>query len=443
MVLLPPSRDLRTASRLTLLMIAFSALLGACGSRTIGTGVILWSPEETVIRSGSVVTVLSQSDITDTYRVSADELVEPLDIARWRVEVHAEETTARMRAAEYLSALEGNPSLHARATRSALPLRSEPRASAGNTVYRLRENEQVKLIGREPEQTNIEGLVSYWYEAMTETGERGWVFGYTLQVFDPTDDTVVVETGRGADPLIDMLLQNVWRPVYYLEMISSRAFDLELFRPEFGLFPRPEDNQLELVLPYHATVFEYERIAAAGPRRYVAEGTSLQLTFQRNDELSLRYTHDGRQYVLAMQRVPGDIQEYVENEIERRRARYERLLERGPDFGSDAYGALTLLENQRFNWSGYHRLVPTAISPQASSTGRIDLGLYLSPALRQEYQGALSFSFDGAQATTSFVYQLLEGGIRLVWVPANNIRDRVVQSVGVSPLTIFMSAVGE
>lgn len=443
MVVLPHSRALRAASRLILLTIAFSAVLGACGSRTIGTGVVLWSPDETVIRSGSVVTILSQSDITDTFRVSADELMEPLDITRWRVELHPEETAARTRAAEYVSALEGNPSLHARATRSALPIRSEPRAAAGNTIYRLRENEQVKLIGRQSEQTNLEGLVSYWYEAMTQTGERGWVFGYTLQVYDPTDDTVIVETGRGADPLIDMLLQNVWRPVYYLDMISSRAFDLELFRPEFGLFPRPEDNQLDLVLPYHATVFEYERIAPAGPRRYVAEGTSLQLTFQRNDELSLRYTLDGRQYILAMQRVPGDIEEYVENEIDRRRALYERLLERGPDFGSDAYGSLTLLENQQFSWTGYQRLVPTAISPQASSTGRIDLGLYLSPSLRQEYQGAIAFRFDGAQAPASFVYQLLEGGIRLVWVPAANIRDRIVQSVGVSPLTVFMSAVGE
>lgn len=443
MALLPRGRGLRTASYLTVLTIAALAVLGACGSPSIGTGVVLWSPDEAVIRSGSVVAVLSQSDITDTYRVSAEELAEPLEIARWRVELHAEESAAATRAAAYAAALDGNASLHARATRSALPIRSEPRAVTGNTVYRLRENEQIKLIGRQPERTNLEGLVSYWYEAMTETGERGWVFGYTLQVFDPTDDTVVVDTGRDTDPLIDLLLQNVWRPVYYLDMISSRAFDLELFRPEFGFFPRPEDNQFELVLPYHATIFEYERIAPAGSRRYVAEGTSLQLTFQRNDELSIRYTLDGRQYILALQRVPGNIQEYVENEIERRRARYQRLLDQGPDFGSDAYGALTLLENQQFSWTGYQRLVPTAISPRASSTGRVDLGLYLSPALRQKYHGALSFRFDGAEGATSFVYQLLEGGVRLVWVPATNIRDRVVQSVGVSPLTVFMSAVGE
>ncbi len=436
-------RGCSAVSRISLLFLVLSAALWGCGDRPLGTGVVLWSPDESLLRSASVVSVLSQSEITDTYRVSADELAEPLDIERWRVELHDDADRARTRASEFASALEGNPSLHARATRSALPVRSEPRAAAGNTIYRLRENEEVKLIGRQPEETDLEGLVSYWYEAMTATGERGWVFGYTLRLFDPTDDTVVVETGRGADPLIDLLLQNVWRPVYYLDMIASRAFDLELFRPEFGLFPQPENRQLELVLPYHATIFEYEQIAPAGSRRYVAEGTSLQITFQRNDELNLRYTLEGRQYILAMQRVPGDIEQFIENEIERRSAVYERLLERGPELGSDAYGSLTLMPNQQFAWTGFQRLVPTAISPQALSTGRIDMGLYLSSALRRDYDGALAFRFDGEQTPASFVYQLLEGGIRFVWVAPQNIRDRIVQSVGVSPLTVFMSAVTE
>ena len=425
-----------------LLAIVVAAILVACGPSSIGTGVILWSPDESLVRSGAVVSVVSQSEITDTYRVSGAGLGEPLDVDRWRVELFSENEPAEVFAAAYRDSLDGNPSLLARATRNALPIRAEPRAAAGNTVYRLRENEEIKLIGRQPEQTNLEGLVSYWYKAMTRSGERGWVFGYTLQVFDPRSDTVVSEAGGSADPLIDLLLGNVWRPMYFVDMISNRAFDLEMFRPEYGLFPRPEDNQIELVLPAHATVFEYQRIARAAARRYVAEGTSLQLTFQRNDELNIQYSVGGRQYLIAMQRVPGEIDEYVTAELERRVTAYERLHDRGPEFASDAYGVLTLDPEERFTWMGYERLVPTAISHGAGNGGSIDLGLFLSPALRREFDGALYFRFDGAQEPVGFAYRFIEGGVRFVWIPAEDIRDRVVQRGGVSPLTVFMSATG-
>ena len=439
------SRTLRVLPRsfsTVLLAVVLPAILIACSPSDIGTGVILWSPDESVVRSGSVVSVISQSEISNTYRVSGAGLTEPFEVDRWRVELFVEKDPAEAFATRYRDSLGGNPALLARATRNALPIRSDPRATTGNTVYRLRENEEVKLIGRQAEQTNLEGLVSYWYEAMTRTGERGWVFGYTLHVYDPKSDTVVSQAGGSADPLIDLLMENVWRPMYFLDMISNRAFDLEIFRPEYGLFPRPEVNQIELVLPAHATVFEYQQIARAAARRYVAEGTSLQLTFQRNDELNVQYSVGGRQYLVAMQRVPGDIEEYVSAELERRVTAYERLHDRGPEFVSDAYGMLTLDQDQRFAWMGYERLVPAAISREAGNAGRIDLSLYLSQPLRREFDGALYFRFDGAPEPVGFAYRFIEGGVRFVWVPAEDIRDRIVQRTGVSPLTVFMSATG-
>ncbi len=437
------SRKLLLRLRTVLLAPVILTVLAACAPSAIGSGVILWSPDESVVRSGSVVTVVSQSDINNTFRVSGASLREPIDLDRWRIELFTEKEAADAYAARYRDSLDGKPSLVARATRNALPMRAEPRAVTGNTIYRLRENEEIKIVGRQPEQTNIEGLVSYWYEAMTATGERGWVFGYTLRIFDPTSDTVVAEAGGSADPLIDLLLQNVWRPMYFLDMISNRAFDLETFRPEYGLFPRPENNQFELVLPAHATVFEYERIARAAARRYVAEGTSLQLNFQRNDELNIQYSLGGRQYLIAMQRVPGEIDEYVAAELERREAAYERLHGRGPELESDAYGILTLEPDERFTWMGYERLVPAAISHDAGNTGRVDLGLFLSPSLRRDFDGAVNFHFDGAQEPVAFAYRLVEGGVRFVWIPPDDIRDHIVQRTGVSPLTVFMSAAGD
>jgi hypothetical protein len=424
-------------------LLALASLLAGCGSNGIGSGVLLWSPDENSIESGSVVTVASESDISETYTVTSEELESPLEVERWRLQFFEDQEGATAYAAEYADAFEGNTTLYARATRNALPIREAPRAGSTNPVYRLREGEEIKLIGRQPEETDLEGLVSYWYEALTRTGQRGWVFGYTLEVFDPTDASFVVERGTTRDPLVDLLLQNTWRPIYFLDMISNGAIDLELFRPEYGLFPDPENDQLELVMPNHATIFEYESITRVGSRRYLAEGTTLQLTFQRNDELSLQYLLDGEQHIVAMQRVPGEIEEYVDAELERRAAVYEQLVSRGPRFESDNYGTLEFLVDQRFGWTGYERLVPTPIPQGAETTGSIDLGLFLSASLMQEFDGAISFQFDGALNPVSFAYTFRQNGIRLVWVPPENIDDRLVQETSSTPLTIFMSSAGE
>ncbi|MFW6312410.1 MAG: SH3 domain-containing protein [Spirochaetota bacterium] len=427
-------------SRAGLLCTVFALI--ACATQDIGTGVVLWSPDESVIESGSVVSVLSESDISDTYEITADTLDEPIEIERWRIDLFAEPEAAQARAAEYAASLEGNTQLYARATRNALPMRSDATPSS-STVYRLRMNEEIKLIGRLPEQTDLGGLVSYWYEALTATGARGWTFGYTLEVFDPTDPSVIVDTGGNTDPLVDLLLQNTWRPMSFIDMISNGAIDLEEFRAEYGLFPDPENNQFELVLPRHATIFEYEAITRVGSRRYVAEGTSLQLTFQRNDELSIQYELDGQQHTLALQRVAGGIDDYIERERERRSRVYQELIERGPEFTSNAYGTLAFLEQQRFNWTGYGRLVPTAIPEGTGTSGRVDLGLFLSAGLMQEFDGALSFVFDGNPTPASFAYTFREGGVRLVWIPPRDIEDRLVLRTTASPLTIFMSSTGE
>lgn len=435
-----PAASLRTA--LVAILFVLALALTGCETRSIGSGVLLWSPDESTIQSGSVVTVRSESEISDAYTISSQALEGPMEIESWRLDLYEEEESARAAAAEYANALDGNTTLYARALRNALPIRDEPQAGATNTVYRLREGEEFKLVGRQPEETNQGGLVSYWYEALTKTGDRGWVFGYTLEVFDPTDPSVVVESSGAADPLVELLLGNVWRPIYFVDMVSNGGIDLDLFRPEYGLFPDPENNQLELVLPSHATIFEYEEITRVGSRRYLAEGTSLQLTFQRNDELSLQYTLDDRQYTLAMQRIPGEVAEYVDAEIERRDRVYQELVDRGPGFQSDNYGELVFLEGQRFTWTGYDRLVPEAIPSGAGQSGTVDLGLFLSARLMGEFDGALSFHFDGADEPSSFLYAFRDNAIRLVWVPRENIDERLVQRQTTSPLVIFMSSTG-
>jgi hypothetical protein len=225
-------------------------------------------------------------------------------------------------------------------------------------------------------------------------------------------------------------------------MIANNTIDLEVFTESYGFWPDPENNSIDLVLPWHETVFDYEEIVRVGPRRYFAEGTSLQMTFQRNDELSIQYVYEDREFVQAFQRVEEDISVYITAEQERRGQVYARIMARGPSFRSDNYGRLELFPNRRFEWTGTRRLVPRMVPESASTTGTIDLGLFLAAPLMQRFDGALAFRFDGAEEPVFFVYTLRDDGVRFVYVPPENVTDALVEDEGPSPLTIFMSASG-
>ncbi len=426
------------ASRLALIL-SFVAIVLSCGSAPIGYGVVLWAPDGSDMESGELVTVIDESEITDTFTVVAADGSESI-LPRWRIDFFEVEADAAARADNYVSVFDGNTGLMARATRNALPIRSDPEATSTNTVYRLRLDEEIKLVGRQAEETDLEGLISFWYEALTTTGERGWVFGYTLEVYDPADPSIVQSGGRTEDPFLDLLLNNIWRPIYYVDMIANDAIDLELFRIEHGLFPDPASNTFELVLPAHAELFGYDRVTRVGNRRYIAEGTSLSFTFQRGDELSLQYNHDGESYVIAMQRIEVPIEEYIEAESARREEIYQQLLDFGPNYQSDNYGTLNFESGQRFTWGGYDRLVPSVVPASASALGRVELGLFLERSLGEQFDGALQFLFSGASTPASFAYAIEPLGIRLVWIPPDDIEDRLVTRVGANTLTIFMSS---
>jgi hypothetical protein len=426
---------------LFLIVLPFFLVL-SCGSPAIGYGVLLWAPDDSGLTSGDVVTVNAESEISDSYSVVADGQSDQIEIPRWRVEFYETRDAAGQRAAEYSAVFDGKTTLRARATRNALPIRSEPEATSTNSVYRLRENEEVKLIGRQEEEVDLQGLISYWYEALTQTGERGWVFGYTLDIYDPTDPAFVMDSGRTEDPRIDQLLSNIWRPVSYVNMIANGTIDLDTFRVEYGLFPDPATRTFELVLPAHAVLFEYERITRVGQGRYIAEGTPLAFTFQRGNEISVQYSFQGEQYVIAMQVIDTPIQDYIDAEIERRAKVYAEIQELGPNFRSDNYGSLTFEDEQRFTWGGYDRLVPNAIPAGASNSGRVGLNLFLARSLESQFDGAVSFEFAGTSRPVSFAYSLEPTGIRLIWIPEGDIDDRLVTRVGPTTLTVFMSASG-
>jgi hypothetical protein len=96
-------------------------------------------------------------------------------------------------------------------------------------------------------------------------------------------------------------------------------------------------------------------------------------------------------------------------------------------------------------WQGYDRLVPQYIPADALPTGRVTLGLYLDPSLEKLYTGALSIRFNllgGRTAAAAFLYAIEEGGggehgLRLEFVPFDNIENNTVKRRTPSPMILY------
>ncbi len=401
----------------------------------------MWSPDENVVPTGTTVPVYEESRINDTYTivVRVDGQEQDVELSQWRVFFSRDEDEVSEFATEFASVSR----MFAGAQRNALPVRAEKSNHPSVRIsYRLREGEVVKILHRDDEPTDLSGLVARWHRVLTEGGVEGWAFGYYLDIYDLDNGALSEPRNPGADdPLRQAIVSGVWRPGSFDEMLDEGRIDLEVFQPAYGLFPNPEEKRFDLVLPGLTRTFEYKSIIGGGFRRYVAEGTSLQFEVPNPTQMSIQFTHEGRQRSVFLVRMDVDIAALAAAEQERRREAYLEL--RGPSgiLESSAYGIINLTENQIFNWEGFDRLVPRFIPAAAESSGTVRLPYHLAPPLKDSYDGVVSFDFDGTSTdeVVSFLYSDSGNGIRLVFVPPSLVEENVVTSEPASALVTFFS----
>lgn len=400
---------------------------------------MLWSADEDAVPTGSLVDVYQESRINDTYEIAVEGSSETMEMAQWRIAFSRDQAAV----ASLVAANEPVDQLFARSQRTPLPVRAEKSNHPSvRIVYRLQEGEVMKVLERDAEPTNLSGLEARWYRVLTEGGIEGWVFGYYLDVFDLVDGPQESQRVAGAaDPLLEALTSGVWRPVHFRDMMRSGAIDLSVFGPAFGLFPNPEEKRFDLVLPTLTRSFVYDRIISGGFRRYEAEGTSLVFEIPNPEQMSIQFTHEGRQRSVFLERMDEDIEAIAQAERERRRERYLALRGEDESLTSSAYGTIRLGEDQTFRWTDYDRLVPRFVPAEAGSGGTVELSLHLAPELREAYDGVVSFRFDGTtrDQMVSFLYDLAGDGVRLVFVPPELVEEQIVTGEPRSPLVIFFS----
>ena len=406
------------------------ALLAGCGSREAGYGVILW-PDSEALEAGQIVPITEISTVRTSYMIRlADESV--YQLPQWRVRFFE----SRSQAAEFAQSYEQVADLYVRAQRRALPVRAQLDRSS-RIIYRLRFGEESKVIERSAEPHDESGLVAHWYRVLTEDGTSGWVFGYYLTVFSDSEDFTPVASEEIQDPVVRTLLENVWRPSSYAEMIENNTIDLNRLRAEHGLFPNPEEKRLKLVLPDRRVEFEYSEITRSSTRQYAAVGSSLQISLRSETAITIQYIYENQTESVNLEIIERDIEELRASEIQRRDQLLAALLERGNLWQSSAYGTIGLQQDGEFRWSGYGSLVPTAIPRGAGNSGSLEFGVFLGSQLRGTFDGVLSFRFGGLQQPVHFLYNQLDNAIRLTHLPQQNVTRNVASSARASAIVAF------
>lgn len=414
-----------------------SALIGivlvSCGPRPLGYGVVLWAPDETFVSNGQAVAISQESNLRDTYTLVPEDGGREMEIAKWRVRFFRRRGEAEEFAAEYAPYAE----VLASSQINGLPVRPQP-SNRVEWIYRLAEGQRVKVIDRQDEPTDLGGLQGYWYKVLTNDGFEGYVFDAQLDVFRRGEEPAPTE--EEADPTLQRFLATTWRPEYFQEMVENNTVDLSRFRPEYGLFPNPEEQTVSVVLPKTTASFEYTGILKVASNRYVFQGTTLQLTVRRENLVSVQYSYNGAEQSRVFTIFEQDIQEIIDGELERRASLYEQFLD-AEVLESGAYGTIRFEPQRRFQWTGFSRLVPVAIPRTAGEQGTVEFSRFLADRFRGQYDGVISFQFAGTpqETLTHFLFSFRAEGVQFVYAPESTIEDRVVLEQSLSPLIMFFS----
>ena len=467
--------------------IAIAALLFMCLSsctRKLGWGVLLWSDEERGIPSGTVLPVYIKSNIEKTWIVGVPkdyakpgERSAKFGIPLAELDLIGGKSAAKNRAKEF-----GKYALtYAETLQDGLPIREAPDNSA-RRVYRLRQGEILKILnvaqGNPAISATGEPLPGDWFRVLTEDGTRGYCFSYRLRLFEHVPGTLVsapAEDGDKRDAELEKVLTKTWVSEVYSNMVRDRKLDLDALSRKWG-FSAGEDtgiahiyapatageNAGRLAAPAAATAIErnrqetnltfpYTEIKRLGARDWQlvdSNGSSLLLISLLSDtRLSVQYhTAAGLPRTLYFTTLSVPLDDLIVQETVRRDDIWAALLAHGSTWRSAYYGRLYLEPNKNIAWSGFDRLVPQYLSNLALPSGRASLPLFLDPALEAIYDGALSIHLNnigGGTSQANFLYAIEEGtaadqyGLRLEFVPQDNIEDVTVKRRTPSPMILY------
>ncbi|MDC7225620.1 MAG: SH3 domain-containing protein [Spirochaetales bacterium] len=429
---------MRSFAKISLIIIILStALYSSCGQQYIGYGVLYIEDSEQNLSEGKIYPIVQESEIRNVYTIEVEGAEAGIDVTRSSMSFHEKLTDAEAFAKDYSQWID----LYAVSLLNGLSIREEADGSA-ERLYKLREGQMIKIIGRNPGLVNIANHDGYWYLVLTEDGTSGYCFDKNLRIFNArevdADSSSVLNTEK-----LNLFLERVYRPEYFQDLIRDNTLDLSRFRTTRGIFAYPDENKVVLSTKEHQLTFDYTSISQNSSGRFIFEGSSLVVEVRTQNRIAVYFNDNNQEYAEVMIYIEN-MEELIEAELERRDLIFEEF-ENLATVSSTAYGRITFGPEKTFSWNSYKRLVPNVIPETAGDSGHIALSYFPAPALRADYDGVVSFSFDNVPGggLVNFLFTLSELGVKLVYVPQGDINKGIVEQESSSPLVIFMSGAGE
>ncbi|MDR1374508.1 MAG: SH3 domain-containing protein [Treponema sp.] len=436
-------------SRLCILLL-LGLVLSGC-SRHLGWGVLLWSTEDPVIPAGTVLPVYIRSNIDQVWVAgipkeyqTPENSANKFEIPLWQFELVGRRGAAAKRAASYA----GYAAVYAETLQDGLPIREDPDNTA-RRVYRLRHSQIVKILARAEGNPAISAtgdpLPGEWYQVLTEDGITGYCFSYRLKLFEYGSGSPA-EMAEAAplqqeDPDLDRVLSTAWSPEWYGTMVSSGKFDLEDLEKQWRFVPGEDSGMAHLYLPGIDKTYPYTGIESAGGRSWRFTGAPLEMSLRSDTLLAVQYNDAaGAVKTQLFTALPSMVNDLVIQETERRSALFRNIFDQGPVFVSANYGALTLLAEEQFSWTGYDLLSGAVIPLSVLGRGSVTMGLYPDYALEDRYDGAMALNFSGIggpAVPVYFLYIIDDQGFHIEYIPPENVEGVTVMRRSANPLVIY------
>ena len=419
---------------------AISFALASC-SRFMGYGMLLWDIPERGLQDGDILPVYIRSNISHTYAVSALDSKDRFDIPLWQITSPTslrETKKTKHRYAEFLHR-------YASVKLDGLPIRAEP-VNTARQVYRLRKGEIIKILYKGEGQAVMAGsdpLEGSWLRVLTSSGTQGWCFSYNLELFEmQKGGKAATGEGSGAeekDDVFETLAGTIWYPDYYRAMIREKRIDPLRMNAAYCFTIDAENQKVSMNLPDRYGSWEYGAAVKTADGEYTFTDTPVKVSV-RDNYIAVTCADDAgrpRDYNFIALGEDVDIDALVAEEKERHNAEYARIAAAGPDFKSAAYGQLSLKGDGSFTWRGNRRLVPSLIAENAKGGGTVGIDYFIAASLSPQYDGVLSFSFEGMKAEVNFLYKIEKNGMRLEDASEARFEGNTLVRRGSSPLVIF------
>ncbi|MCQ2590501.1 MAG: SH3 domain-containing protein [Treponema sp.] len=428
----------------------FSSLFFSCNKKE-GYSVVLWNIPEYNIQDCEVVPVYVLSHISQVYIIGSPS-GEKLEVPLWQLTKPVSKSKALKQAEQYKEYAHKYASVKL----DGLPCRAEPK-NLSKQIYRLRKGETIKVLAKgdgDLVMAGKEALEGDWLKVLTKDGTEGWCFSHNLILFDmdasgaASGETEILVEEQNGDATFEAIFDKPWYPETFLAMINEKNIDTTVVKTELNFTIDSAKGTVSLNMPENKKAqlkavkktWDYSGYEKVGRNQYELTDIPITITTRKDNFIVVRYTgSSGKPQDFSLITTEEDLAEVIKEEKQKRSDAYAKIVSRGPNYASSSYGNLMVKSSGSFSWTDYSLLVPNVISETAKEGGTISLKYGIGEKLKSQYDGVLTFKFDGA-GEVNFLFKTESDGLRLENATNAKFEEGMVIERSSSSLVIYFKA---